>query len=53
MMAVEMLKVLIRKFTRSVEAPDKYRPERHYMRGPGPKSKERSERLDHVNNAKA
>ena len=50
MMAVGMLKALIRNFVRSVDPPDKYRPERHYMRGPGPKSKERSERPDQVNN---
>ena len=53
MMMVEMLKALIRKIARAFDTPDKYRPERHYMRGPGPKAKERSNRLDHVNNAKA
>ena len=53
MMMVEMLKALIRKITPTFDASDKYRPERHYMRGPGPKAKERSQRLDHVNNAKA
>lgn len=26
-------------FARLIEPPHKYRPERHYMRGPGPKSR--------------
>ena len=52
-MMVEMLKALIRKIVLKYGAPDKYRPERHYMRGPGPKANERSKRLDPVNDVKA
>lgn len=48
-MVVEMLKALILKIVLTLTASDKYRPERHYMRGPGPKSKEREE----LNNAEA
>lgn len=40
-MLVEMLRTLLRKILQSAHARDTYRPERHYMRGPGPKSKAR------------
>lgn len=41
-MVIEMLRALIQKILLSFGATDKYRPERHYMRGPGPKSRERA-----------
>ncbi|MBI1205524.1 MAG: hypothetical protein GC182_23720 [Rhodopseudomonas sp.] len=31
----------LRRLARMIEAPHKYRPERHYMRGSGPKSRAR------------
>jgi hypothetical protein len=40
-MLIEMLRLLLRKVLPDLPARDKYRPERHYMRGPGPKSRER------------
>ena len=42
-MVIEMLRALIQKIFRSFGAAEKYRPERHYMRGPGPKSRERAD----------
>jgi hypothetical protein len=36
-----MLKLLLQKIVPDIPARDRYRPERHYMRGPGPKSRER------------
>ncbi len=53
MMLLEMLKTLLRRIFSSRAAHNKYRPERHYMRGAGPKSKARPTRADHTNNAKA
>ena len=53
MMLLEMLKTLLRRIFSSHAAQNKYRPERHYMRGAGPKSKARSTHDDHANNAKA
>jgi hypothetical protein len=35
---VEQLKKRIKKLLGVFSARDQYRPERHYMRGPGPKS---------------
>ena len=32
------------RFSRWIERPDKYRPERHYMRGSGPKSRGKANR---------
>lgn len=51
-MLVEMLRTLLRKILHNAHARDKYRPERHYMRGPGPKSKQRK-KLGQANNVKA
>ena len=51
-MLVEMLRRLLRKMLQSANARDTYRPERHYMRGPGPKSKARGE-IGQTNNVKA
>ena len=53
MMLVQMLKTLLRRMFSSHAAPNKYRPERHYMRGAGPKSKARTKHVDQANNAKA
>lgn len=61
-MLVEMLRALLRKSLRDVGSKGKYRPERHYMRGPGPKSKAREDigqanmgqaNVGQTNNAKA
>ena len=51
-MLVQMVKALLQKIVQGAGAKDKYRPERHYMRGPGPKSKAR-ETVESTNNAKA
>jgi|GEM_PF-2344334 len=51
-MLVEMLRTLLRKMIQSANSRDKYHPERHYMRGPGPKSKAREE-VGQTNNVKA
>ncbi len=51
-MLVQMLKALLRKILLGPGAQDKYRPERHYMRGPGPKSKAR-ETVGQTDNVKA
>lgn len=51
-MLVEMVKALLRKIFPGAGAQDKYRPERHYMRGPGPKSKARED-IGQTNNVKA
>jgi len=40
-MLIEMLKSLLQKVIQQFSARDRYRPERHYMRGPGPRSRER------------
>ncbi len=56
MMLIDMMKRLLlmiapKAVSKHVSKPvskrgskDRYRPERHYMRGPGPKTKERSPR---------
>ncbi len=51
-MLVEMLRTLLRKILQGANTRDKYRPERHYMRGPGPKSKARK-KIGQTNNVKA
>jgi len=51
-MLVEMVRALLRTIFQRAGAKDKYRPERHYMRGPGPKSKKR-ETVGQTNNVKA
>jgi hypothetical protein len=38
MMMIEHIRQRIRMLIRLIADPDRYRPERHYMRGPGPKS---------------
>jgi hypothetical protein len=40
-MLIEMLKALLSRLFPNLRSPDRYRPERHYMRGPGPKSRQR------------
>ena len=40
-MLIEMLKSLLQGIFGEFSARDRYRPERHYMRGPGPKSRAR------------
>jgi hypothetical protein len=42
--ALMLIGALWHKFTRDLAGG--YRPERHYMRGPGPKSLERDSRID-------
>ena len=51
-MLVEMMKALLRKIFAGAGARDKYHPERHYMRGPGPKSKARKA-VNQANKVKA
>ncbi len=52
-----MLRALLLTTFRGASAKDKYRPERHYMRGPGPKSKAREDigqaNIGQTNNVKA
>jgi hypothetical protein len=50
-MLVEMLRSLLRRVIQEFSARDRYRPERHYMRGPGPKSRQR-ETVGEANNVK-
>ena len=51
-MLVEMMRAMLRKVLQGAVARDKYHPERHYMRGPGPKSKARKTHSQ-TNNVKA
>ncbi|RKE69519.1 hypothetical protein [Pseudorhodoplanes sinuspersici] len=51
-MLVEMLRTLLRKILQRARARDTYRPERHYMRGPGPKSQAR-DTVGQTNNVEA
>jgi hypothetical protein len=38
MMIIEHIRRRIEALIRLIADPDRYHPERHYMRGPGPKS---------------
>lgn len=38
-MLIQMLRALFKKMLPRKRTGEKYRPERHYMRGPGPKAK--------------
>ena len=51
-MLIQMLRSLLRRMIGDVSARNRYRPERHYMRGPGPKSRQR-ETVRKVENVKA
>ena len=52
-MLIEMLKSLLSELFPKLRSPDKYRPERHYMRGPGPKSRQRGTTDNELNKAEA
>ena len=51
-MLIEMVRALLRKIFRDAGMRNKYRPERHYMRGAGPKSRAR-ESADVTRNVRA
>jgi hypothetical protein len=41
-----------KRIWRQIHSPDKYRPEKHYMRGPGPKCQEKRVSPGHMATAK-
>ena len=45
-MLIDLMKKLILPIVPFLGAREKYRPERHYMRGPGPKAKARPAQTD-------
>jgi hypothetical protein len=52
-MLIEIMKRLVLLIASKVEPRKTYRPERHYMRGPGPKTKARSAQPGEPNQVEA